>query len=604
MGILLSCQNISKTFGSHAIFDGVSLGLCDGDRAGMIGPNGSGKSTFLKILAGLEIADHGEITRRNSLKVGYVAQKEAFDSDASVAAVLSQALQNQGLDEYALDSEVNQVLGKIGLADPTQKAKSLSGGWQKRLAITQALVQNPDLILMDEPTNHLDLEGILWLEKLLRTTTCAYLVVSHDRRFLENVATRLMEFNASYPDGYFSSSGTYEDFLVNRDDFLAGQKRQEEALAGRVRREEDWLRHGPKARTTKAKSRIKEAHALIGELGELKSRNALSSRTADIDFTASGRKTKRLAHWEGVSKNFGDKRVLENLTLTLNAGTKIGLAGFNGSGKSTILKLIAGEIQPDSGLIQAAPGLKIVTFSQNRGELDLKQTLKQALASSGDQVVYRGRSLHVSSWARRFLFRTDSLEMPVGKLSGGEQARLLIARLMLEPADILLLDEPTNDLDIPTLEILEESLDDFAGAVVLVTHDRYMLDRVSEMVLGLDGQGSATFYADYGQWETAMQKQNSQKSAAKKNDKPATIPSAPKKSGRLSYNEQREWDQMEGKILAAEGDLAKAQNDMADPAGVLDPKKLAACCEALKSAQERVETLYARWAELEEMRRK
>lgn len=604
MAILLSCQNISKSFGSRVVFNDISLGISSSDRLGMIGPNGSGKSTFLKILAGLEHVDAGELTLRNSIKVGYVAQKDEFDPNSSVEDVLAIELQNQGLEPHLLDSQIRQVMGKVGFGDATQKVGALSGGWKKRLAIARVLIQNPELVFMDEPTNHLDLDGILWLEKLLRTAPFAYLIVSHDRRFLENTANRLIEFNAAYPQGYFSATGSYEDFLTSREDFLSGQKRQEEALANRVRRETDWLRHGPKARTTKAKARIKEAHSMMGELDDLKSRNSLSGRTTSIDFTASGRKTKRLIHWEDVTKNFGDKRVIQNLTLTLSAGTKLGLAGFNGSGKSTILKLIAGEITPDSGLIEAAPNLKIVTFSQNRSELNLNQTLKEALASSGDQVVYRGRPQHVSSWARRFLFRPELLGMTVDKLSGGEQARLLIARLMLEPADILLLDEPTNDLDIPTLEILEESLDDFQGAFVLITHDRYMLDRVSDTVLGLDGQGGATFYADYEQWEKTIQKQNPQKNSAKKSEKNILTTPSSKKSGRLSYNEQREWDQMEVKILEAEGNLEKAQKDMDDPATVSDPVKLTTCCASLKSTQDRVETLYARWAELEEKQRK
>ncbi len=324
---------------------------------------------------------------------------------------------------------------------------------------------------------------------LLRSASFAFVVVTHDRYFLENVATQIIELNRIYSDGLLRVKGSYSKFLEDREAYVEWQQRAQESLRNRVRVEMEWLRRGPKARTTKAKARIDNANALISELRDSESRTRIA--TAGITFDATGRQTKRLIEVENAAVTLGDREILRGVSVTLTNGLKLGLTGANGSGKTTLLRAITGEITLSAGEIRRAPGLRIVYFSQMR-ELDTSLTLRRTLAPDSDSVIYRDRVVHVAGYASRFLFTGEQLNQPVERLSGGERARVLIARLMLQPADVLILDEPTNDLDIPTLEILEESLLEFPGALVLVTHDRYLLDRVTNAVLGLDGRGNAS----------------------------------------------------------------------------------------------------------------
>jgi len=598
MSLLLSCQSISKAYGAEPLFEQLSFGLFEGDRVGLVGPNGSGKSTLLKILAGIEVPDGGTRAARKLLRLGYVPQDPSFPSDQRIEDIISAALDDDALDTDDRHTRVNVTLAKVGFPDVRQRVGTLSGGWTKRLAIACALVRAPDLLLMDEPTNHLDVEGILWLEKLLRMEALAYLVVSHDRYFLENVANRIIELNRCYATGVFDTRGSYSDFLEKKDEALCGQQKYQETLANRVRREVDWLKHGPKARTRKSGARIQGAAQLKDELATLTAR--LATRTAGIEFSASDRKTKRLLVVERITKRFGARTLFDGLSLTLSPGVRLGILGPNGSGKTTLLRVLAGDVDVDSGGIVRAEDLRVVYLDQHREQIDGTLTLRRALAPHGDQVVYGDRPIHVAGWARRFLFPLEQLDMPVAQLSGGERARVSIAQLMLRPADVLILDEPTNDLDIPTLDVLEESLLEFPGAVVLVTHDRFLFDRVSTVVLALDGTGGAEFFADYQQWED-VQRQATQPSE-KKNDVPASRGAAkPAPAGirRLSYNEQREWAQMEAAIFAAEEALEACRVATHDPAIAADALVLHERYTALQAAQEQVDRLYARWAELE-----
>jgi ATP-binding cassette subfamily F protein uup len=545
----------------------------------------------MRILWGEEQPDSGSVSLRRQTKVGYVAQEPVFPPEKTVIEILEAAAP---ADAGAL---VQMTLGRTGFTDPTARAGSLSGGWRKRLAIARELVQSPDLLLLDEPTNHLDLEGILWLEKLLASATFSSVVVSHDRYFLENTATRMAEINRFYPDGLLAVDGNYTRFLERKDEFLLAQARQQEALETKVRREIEWLQRGAKARTTKSKARIDEAERLIGELGAMNARAV--SGTAQIDFTATDRRTKRLMWTERISKSLGGRLLFSDLSFTLGPGMRVGLVGYNGSGKSTLLRMLTGELTADSGSIEQADNLKVVYFDQEREQLDLNITLRRALAPEGDTVIFRDRPIHVAGWAKRFLFNAEQLDLAVSRLSGGEQARVLIARLMLKPADVLLLDEPTNDLDIPTLEVLEENLLDFPGALVLVTHDRYMLDRVSNVVLGLDGEGGATIFADYSQWEADQGEKRRARLAASRPAAPAPERPAPAPKKKLSYLEQREWEQMEERILAAESRLEELHTRMQAPDVVTDAVRLRDTYEQSQTAQAEVDRLWARWSELE-----
>ncbi|MGH7257850.1 MAG: ABC-F family ATP-binding cassette domain-containing protein [Nitrospiraceae bacterium] len=603
--ILLSCESVSKTYGVKALFTDLSLALFEGDHVGLVGPNGSGKSTLLKILAGLETPDRGTRTIRRQIRIGYVPQEPMFPRDGTIEDILLQVLAEDDRDPHEHAGHIAKAISIGAFPQADQPIATLSGGWRKRLAIARAVMLEPDVLLMDEPTNHLDVEGILWLETLLKSQAKAFLVVSHDRRFLEAVASRMLELNRCYPDGLFEATGRYSDFLEQRDAALQAQAGYQASLANRVRREMEWLRRGPKARTTKAKGRVQSAEQLIAELDRAEARAVQS--TVGIDFVSSGRKSKQLLVARQLGKTFAGRSVVADLDIQLGPGQRLGLLGPNGSGKTTLLRLLAGTMEPDTGTITRADRLRIVTFEQHRDSLDQTATLRRALTPAGDVVVYQDRPVHLVSWAKRFLFRPEQLDLPVFRLSGGEQARLLIARLMLQPADLLILDEPTNDLDIPTLDVLEESLLEFTGALVLVTHDRWLLDRVSTVLLSLGGAGRAEWFADYAQWENAQQHQigtDHQSSIGKTSqDSGAEAGSAePVRKRKLSYREQKEWGSIEQDIIRAEAKVAACQTAVEDPTVVSDAAALEQRLGTLETARTEVERLYARWAELEEMR--
>jgi ATP-binding cassette subfamily F protein uup len=591
--VLLTAERLTKSYTSRPLFNDLSFSLFEGDHVGLVGPNGSGKSTLMKIIAGEEDPDSGNRAVRKGVRIGYVPQDPVFAHGKTIEEVLLEGLENDHiLDDYDKQSRIAIALGKSGFMDRTQDTATLSGGWRKRLAIARELAREPDVMLLDEPTNHLDVDAILWLEGLLKSEPKAFVVVSHDRYFLENTAKRMLELNRQYADGLLQVNGHYSDFLERRDELLRNEAAYQETLANLVRREVEWLRRGPKARTTKSKSRIQNAEGLIGELKESKSRSATSS--AKIDFTASERKTKRLWLARGLRKTMGDKLLVEDLDILLTPGTRLGILGPNGSGKTTLLRVITGELEPDAGTIEKAEKLRIVYFEQNRESLDASLTLKRALAPEGDQVVYRDRTLHVASWAKRFLFRPEQLETSVSKLSGGEKARIVLARLMLQPADLLVLDEPTNDLDISTLEVLEDSLLDFPGALVLVTHDRYLVDRVSTSILALDGKGSAEYFADYTQWQDNRPRASAATTREGKSAQP--------KAKKLTYSEQREWETMEANVHVAEECLDAARVASEDPTIATNADLLQQRFADLEFAQDTVDRLYERWAELEQKR--
>jgi ATP-binding cassette subfamily F protein uup len=581
MSVLLSAENLAKAYGARPLFADLSFTLNDGDHVGLVGPNGSGKSTLLKILAGIEDSDSGTRVVRKGVRVGYVPQDPVFAPGKSVEDVLTEALEGEEHEKFA---RVALTLGKAGFPDREAKTDTLSGGWRKRLAIARELVLQPEVLLLDEPTNHLDLEAILWLEALLRDEPKAFVVVSHDRYFLENITKRMLELNRAYAGGLLQVSGTYSDLLERRDEVLRNEAAYQETLANLVRREMEWLRRGPKARSTKAKARIQNAERWIDELDESRARSMTSS--ADIEFAASQRKTKRLWSARGLAKF----PLFSNLDVLLTPGSRLGVLGPNGSGKTTLLRIIVAELAPDAGTIERADGLRVVYFEQNRESLDPNLSLKRALAPEGDSVLHQGRSVHVAAWAKRFLFRTEQLETSVSKLSGGEKARIVLARLMLQPADLLVMDEPTNDLDIPTLDVLEESLLEFPGALVLVTHDRYLLDRVATRVLALDGRGKAEYFADYSQ----VRFDESPLPASGER-----VRVRGEKTKRLSYLEQREFDSMEPAVLEAEKRLREAKQRAEDPAIAADANALQQRYAALTAAQAEVDRLYGRWAELE-----
>jgi ATP-binding cassette subfamily F protein uup len=651
---ILNAQSITKQFGAKPLFKNISLTVEDGDRIGLIGPNGAGKSTLLAVLAGQVEPDSGEVAVRKRARAAYVPQDSRFAPGLSIRQVLEAALSAAHVNESEREGRLREFSGRAGFVDLDAMAAQLSGGWRKRLAIIEALVSEPEVMLLDEPTNHLDLAGIEWLEELLTSSSFAAVTVSHDRYFLESTSSEIIELNRVFADGLLRVKGNFSRFLEEKQAYLESQSRQQESLRNQVRTEIEWLRRGPKARTTKSKARIDTANAMIGQLADLNARTTVNS--AGIDFEVSQRKTKRLVEFDGVGYSLPaemaaengnhsleksekhssgakapddfaglmrelkppppstlgfstayeagpkpEKNLFSNLNFVLTAGMKVGLVGPNGSGKTTLLRLLMGEIEASEGRIRKADALRLVYFSQMR-ELDESQTLRRALAPEGDSVIHQGRVVHVASWAARFLFTGEQLNQPVRNLSGGERARVLIAKLMLEPADVLLLDEPTNDLDIPTLEILEENLLDFPGALVLVTHDRYLLNRVASTVLGLDGRGHTGRFADYAQWEDWMEEQ--EKSAqtrpelkADLSNSASTANSAKKK---LSYLESREFAAIEQRVEESDARLATARDRVEAPDIATDAAALQQALLELDAAQHENDALYARWAELTE----
>jgi len=595
---ILNARGLAKSFGAFPLFRNVSFTVSEKDRIGLIGPNGSGKSTLLGILAGRIEPDEGELATRKRARVSYVAQESQFASGQTIRDVVTAAMERSevGVEERA--TLLAETLGRAGFEDIEVQAESLSGGWRKRLAIVEALVQDPDVLLLDEPTNHLDLAGIEWLEAELQAGGFPSVIVSHDRYFLENVATEMAELSRVYPDGILRVAGNYSEFLGKKNEFLHAQEKRQEALENLVQGEIEWLRRGAKARTRKSKARIGKAQELMTELADLNARTRGGS--ARIDFSASDRQTKRLIELQDVSYSIEGRLLFQSLDFILTAGTRVGLVGPNGSGKTTFLRLLRGEAWPERGTIRRVEALQIVYFDQNR-PLDLSLTLRRALAPESDSVIYQDRVIHVAAWAARFLFTGEQLNQPVGRLSGGERARVLIAQLMLQSADVLLLDEPTNDLDLPTLEILEQNLLEFRGALVLVTHDRYMLDRISTTVLGLDGMGAIERFADYSQWEIWQEERKQDALGASPIAmKPAVKgpPAVTKK--KLSYLEAREYETIEQRIAEADRLLKDKQTSAEDPAIASDAVRLLEAHQQMEEAQRVLDILYERWHELEQ----
>ncbi len=603
MSVLISCRGLSKSFGVETLFDNLSLNVHEGDRLGLIGPNGVGKSTLLKILAGQDTPDDGEVVFRRHLRFAKIDQVSSFPEDASVLDVAAGAGKEAGLDENEAMVAAQIQLSMAEFENFDVKVRTLSGGWKKRLAIAAARVADPQVLLLDEPTNHLDIEGILWLEGFLRNADFTWVLISHDRFFLERTVKRVAEISPIYEDGVLSHEGGYRDFLEEKERVIEARTKLEESLGNKLRRETEWLSRQPKARTTKAKYRVDQAYELMETFREVRARGRFSDKV-QMDFSASDRKTKKLIESKEVVLKRGDKVILDKFDWVLSPGARLGLLGGNGTGKTSILKMFLAEIAPHLGSVRHAAQLEVAYFDQNRERLNPEESLKDAISPTGDSVMFGDRSIHVVTWARRFRFKSEQLETPVRLLSGGEQARLLLSRLMLIKADVLLLDEPTNDLDIPALEELESALAAFPGAVVLVSHDRYLLSRVCDQYIGLKGGGDWARYGDYEQWERELGQQFGVTEKTKKETAPskaAPEPATPTKRKKLSYKDQREYDGMEERILEEEALLEELQAEMADPANAANSALLAELYEKTAVQQKKVETMYERWSELEAM---
>ena len=643
--MLLTATGLSKSHGLRELFRGVCVSIDEGERIGMIGPNGAGKSTLLRMLAYgaagasarhaiREEPDDGTIRTPRGTVAVYVPQRDEFAAGATpLSACTASAMQCADThgDQHEAEVLAQVILGKIGFDDARMEvpADTLSGGWKKRLSVACALASaggTPDILFLDEPTNHLDVEGLQWMEEfLLRGShdlrARAVIFVTHDRVFLENCATRIIELSRAYPEGTLSVDGNYSEFRRRKTEFLEMQAKAEQSLANTVREDDRWLGRRAKARRTKSQARIEDSAERRAELADLAERNqAAAGGSAGIDFTASGRRTRKLISAEGVSKSLGGRLLFRNLDLEVVPGECIGLMGPNGSGKTTLLRILTGELAPDAGAVRVAdPTPRVVTMSQTRAEFPKGALLQDAISPLGEKVRFRDSEMHVKSWSRRFLFRDEQLLQSVSMLSGGELARAHVARMMLETADVLVLDEPTNDLDIPTLEVLEDAIETFPGGTLLVTHDRAMLDALASRIVVLgspDGVPRVVASLDQAlralsEFEQASSRNasaanaaaaaKSAPAAAKSAPAAASAPASPAKR-KLSYNEQREYDSIEAGIAAAEKKAADLEAKLNDPKLISDHQAYAKACDAAGAAQAEVQRLYARWEELEAKR--
>ncbi len=593
---VLTLSQAQLAFGHVALLDNASLVLEPSERVGLIGRNGTGKSSLLKILAGLEKPDDGILQLQSGLTLAYVPQEPQFQTDATVFSAVSDGLaevrrlrerfeahspeddldalmtQIEARDGWNWEQRVDQTLQRLNL-NPELPISGLSGGTKKRVALAQALVTSPDVLLLDEPTNHLDLDAITWLEELLVAFKGSVIMISHDRAFLDNTCTRIIELDRGILRGYPGNFTAYE--------MLKAQQLADEAVTNAkfdklLAQEEVWIRKGVEARRTRSVARI-------GRLEDLRASRAARRDVvgkAKLEVSQGDRSGKIVAELEGVSKSYGGRTVVRNFTGTILRGDKVGLIGPNGAGKTTLLKMILGELAPDSGTVKQGTNLGVAYFDQMRDNLDLDATLADFISPGSEWIEINGSRKHVMGYLQDFLFSPARANSPVRTLSGGERNRLLLARLFARPTNVLVLDEPTNDLDIDTLEMLEELLENFPGTVFLVSHDRRFLDNVVTSTLVAEGDGNWREYEGSVQdWlvqskraktlnnrnENAGGNTNT-KAAPAPSPAPATATAPATKPRKLSFKEQREFDELPARLQALETEQKQLGEQLADPA--------------------------------------
>jgi len=626
---LIKFDDVSLAFGHVALLDKVSLQIEPGERVCLVGRNGSGKSTLMQILRGAVTPDDGSVWRQKNLRIAYLAQEVPEDQAQSVFDVITEGLEGVGAllaeyhhvalslaedaspavlehfaelqskleaeDGWRLEQKVEDVISRLEL--PADKLLSeLSGGLKRRVMLAQALVTEPDLLLLDEPTNHLDLAGIQWLEDFLLGWNGSVLFITHDRAFLQKLATRIVELDRG---NMTSWPGNYKNYLIKKEEALAIEADHNAKFDKRLAQEEVWIRQGIKARRTRNEGRVRALQAMRREYSDrrkVQGKVSLNLETAD-------RSGKLVVEVENASVGYDDKLIIRDFSTRIQRGDRIGIIGPNGAGKTTLLKLLLGELKPAQGTVQLGTKLEVAYFDQQRAVLDPDKTVMDNLNFGSDMVTINGREKHVISYLQDFLFPPERVRSPVSSLSGGERNRLLLARLFTQPANLLVMDEPTNDLDVETLELLEELLSEYKGTLLLVSHDRAFLDNVVTRTLVFEGDGVVNDYVGgYNDWL----RQRQQPGAAAKAKKPkleaatAEKQSEPTKVKKLSYKAQRELDGLPAKLEALETEQSSLQEQIGAPEFYQQDKdEVAKTLARLERVGNELEQCFARWEELE-----
>jgi ABC transport system ATP-binding/permease protein len=628
----ITLDNASLAFGHHALLDKTSFQLDPGERVGLIGRNGAGKSSLLKVIAGETKLDDGNVWRATSVRIVYVPQEPILDpkhtvfeavaeglgdmqqilvdyhevthsmgaADADIDALMEkmQKLQHEldAKNGWGMQAKVETVLSKLSL-NPDTPVDSLSGGWRKRVALGRALVADPEVLLLDEPTNHLDLEAIQWLEELLLNFNGGVLFITHDRRFLNRLATRIVELDRGKLTDFI---GNYENYLIKKEELLAVEATHAAKFDKVLAQEEAWIRQGIKARRTRNEGRVRQLEKLRLERAARRERQG----NVKLSLDAGERSGKLVAELDNVIKSYGDRTLIKGFTTRIMRGDRIGLLGPNGIGKTTLLKLILGEEEADSGTIQRGTNMNVAYFDQMREQLDEEATLADTISPGSDFVEIGNERKHVISYLEDFLFPPQRSRSPVKSLSGGERNRLLLARLFARPSNVLVLDEPTNDLDIDTLELLESLLQDFPGTLFLVSHDRAFLENTVTQVIAFEGNGQLTeFGGGYDDWLRFTEQRTSAVNSvtkAKVPEQKQVATSAKQVKAKLSYKEQVELAELPEKIEKIETEITSINTALADPEIYKnDLEKATALQINLTELDKSLLNTIARWEELE-----
>jgi len=602
--VLLRFDAVSLAFGSRPLLDHVDLNIGERERVCIVGRNGEGKSSLLRLVAGITRPDDGSVWVKPGARLAMLEQDLDLMTEATVLEVVTGGLAGAPGESWEHSYRIDTIISRLQLpAD--QVFSGLSGGWRRRVLLGRALVSEPEILLLDEPTNHLDISAIEWLEAVMLEFRGALLFVSHDRTFVNRLATRVVELDR----GKLSSwPGNYDDFVTKKSLQLEIEAKANALFDKKLAEEEVWIRKGVEARRTRNEGRVRALKAMREE------RKVRRDRIGQVELavTEAAESGKLVFEAENAAVSFGDREVLRGITTRIQRGDRIGIVGPNGAGKSTLIKLLLGDIEPSSGRVRRGSRLEVAYYDQQREQLNLKASVSDNVNDGNSFVPIGGENRHVSGYLRDFLFRPDQLLTPASALSGGERNRLLLARLFARPANLLVLDEPTNDLDIDTLELLEELVAGFDGTLLLVSHDRSFLDRVVTSLLVLDGEGGVReFVGGWSDWEEWKKNHDASASTShtRKTAKPnpkdesvATSAVAPSKKKRLSYKEQREFDELPAKLESMESRKLALDALVADPAFYeRDQSEIKKTLSELQSISEEIEAAYLRWEELESL---